>query len=377
MMDEGHGGEVTMTDAHELPGTYRDADADALLERIEAARARLGESLVILGHHYQRDEVLRFADHVGDSLKLARQAAGQRDARHIVFCGVHFMAESADVLSGDEQAVYLPNLDAGCAMADMAPAKWVRRAMDDVTARANGQAVPIAYVNSSASTKAIVGAAGGACCTSSNAEEVFRWALSPDGARAETIFCLPDQHLGRNTALAMGYGADDCAVYDPFEPGGGLTDDDLRRATFLLWRGHCHVHQVFTPEQVRDARRSDPDVQVIVHPECPREVVALADLSGSTSKIIREVDAAAAGSHWAVATESELVERLARRNPEKRVTVLSPGRAVCGQMKAIDLPHLAWCLEEIVAGGEPNRITVPRDVPVDARKALERMIALG
>jgi quinolinate synthase len=262
-------------------------------------------------------------------------------------------------------------------MADLAGSGDVRGAMDDLCARDPARVVPIAYVNSSAETKAIVGAGGGACCTSSNAEAVFGWALSPDGAGGAKVFCLPDQHLGRNTAVAMGFALEDCAVYDPALPGGGLSDDEVRGATFVLWRGHCYVHQVFTPEQVREARAADPDVRVIVHPECPREVVELADEAGSTSAIIRAVGASPAGTHWAVATESELVERLARRHPDRRVEVLCPGRAVCEQMKAVDLGHLAWCLEEIVAGREPNRIAVSPDVAADARKALERMIALG
>jgi len=360
-----------------LPESYARLDSEQLADRIAERKRQLGGSLCILGHHYQRDEVIRFADFTGDSLRLSQLAAARADAKYIVFCGVHFMAESADILSADEQVVCLPNLRAGCEMADMAEAIDVAAALDELGAMADAKIVPVSYVNSTAAVKAITARAGGACCTSSNVQNVFEWARTPEkrgGAGAEKIFAIPDEHLGRNTAVAMGFGLDDCAVYDPHLAAGGLRSDDVARATFLLWKGYCYVHQVFRPEHVRAARRRDPAVTVIVHPECTHEVVQLADAAGSTEQIIRAVAGGAPGSAWAVGTERNLVNRLARRHADRRVGVLGDAPAGCVQMARIDLPHLLWVLDELADGRIVNRVTVAPDVAADARVALRRMI---
>jgi len=360
-----------------LPSEYSSAESAELDARIYAHKEQLGSKLCILGHHYQRDEVIKFADFTGDSLKLSQLAAGQSDAEFIVFCGVHFMAESADIVSGPDQKVILPNLHAGCAMAEMADAEDVAAAMEEVSALADSKVIPISYVNSTADIKAITARAGGACCTSSNVRNVFEWALRPtdqDGAGAGKIFCIPDQHLGRNTAMAMGYDESACCVYDPHLPNGGLTEADIAAATFILWKGHCYVHQLFRPEHVAAVRREHPDIRVIVHPECPRQVVELADASGSTAQIITEIEAADGGTKWAVGTESNLVNRLAKRHEDKFICVLNQASAACTQMCRIDRPHLLWALDAIAAGELVNRITVPGETADQARVALQRMI---
>ena len=360
-----------------LPSEYTHAEAAELSSRIAEHKEQFGAKLCILGHHYQRDEVIQFADFTGDSLKLSQLAAGQTDAEFIVFCGVHFMAESADIVSSPSQQVVLPNLHAGCAMAEMADIEDVAAAMEEVSALAGAAVIPVSYVNSTADIKALTARAGGACCTSSNVRNVFEWALRPTaagGAGAGKIFCIPDQHLGRNTAIAMGYGADGSCVYDPHLPDGGLTGTDIERATFILWKGHCYVHQFFTAAHVSAVREAHRDIRVIVHPECPREVVELADASGSTSQIITAIDAAGAGSKWAVGTESNLVNRLARRHKDKFICVLNQATAACTQMCRIDLPHLLWALDGIASGQIVNRITVPPETAADARIALQRMI---
>jgi len=368
-----------MPGQHELPQTYRQLPSSELARRIAAAKDRLGSSVCILGHHYQCDEVIQFADFTGDSLKLSQQAATQSDARYIVFCGVHFMAESADILSGPDQTVCLPNMLAGCQMADMATADAVSTAIDEIAAMTDQKLVPVSYVNSAAAIKAITGRSGGACCTSSNVANVFNWALAAEsdgGAAAGKILAIPDQHLARNTAVALGYSLADCAVYDPAIPNGGLSSEDVGRATFLLWKGHCYVHQRFTPEHIAHVRSLDKDVTVIVHPECPREVVELADSSGSTEQIIQAVQAGKPGSSWAIGTESNLVHRLARQHPDKHIRVLSDAPPICYQMALIDLPHLAWTLDCLVEGNVVNRVRVDPKTSADARAALERMIAI-
>ena len=360
-----------------LPSEYTHTESGRLQQRIAEHKERVGPKLCILGHHYQRDEVIQFADFTGDSLKLSQLAAGQTDAEFIVFCGVHFMAESADIVSSAAQQVILPNLHAGCAMAEMADVEDVAAAMEEVSALAGASVIPISYVNSTADIKALTARAGGACCTSSNVRNVFEWALRPTadgGAGAGKIFCIPDQHLGRNTAIAMGYGADGSCVYDPHLPDGGLTQADIERATFILWKGHCYVHQFFSAAHVAAVRKAHPDIRVIVHPECPREVVELADASGSTSQIITAIEAAEAGSKWAVGTESNLVNRLARRHKDKFICVLNQASAACTQMCRIDLPHLLWALDGIASGQIVNRIIVPPETAADARIALQRMI---
>ena len=360
-----------------LPDTYLQMSESELIERIAARKAELGKRLCILGHHYQRDAVIQFADFTGDSLKLSQLAAQQAEAELIVFCGVHFMAESADILSSDKQIVCLPNMDAGCAMADMADASAVTAALDELGELTAAKVVPITYVNSSAAIKAVTARAGGACCTSSNVRNVFDWALRPEtqgGAGAEKLLVVPDQHLGRNTAIAMGFGEDACVVYDPNLPSGGLTAEVVEGATFFLWKGYCHVHQVFTPEQIERRRADRPNITVIVHPECPREVVAAADASGSTAQIITAIADAEPGTEWAVGTEGNLVRRLIKRHPDRFIQLLSDGPASCWQMGKIDLPHLAWVLDGIAEGNIVNQVSVPADVAPDARVALQRMI---
>jgi quinolinate synthase len=358
----------------DCPGTLPPASDPTLVDRARAAKEALGSRVFVLGHHYQRDEVIQFADVTGDSFKLAKDAAARPEADFIVFCGVHFMAESADILTADHQQVVLPDLAAGCSMADMARLDQVEEAWElfedhgiaDVT-------VPLTYMNSSADIKAFTGRNSGAICTSSNAERALRWALG----RGEKVLFLPDQHLGRNTAvLKLGLSLDDCIVIDPHKPGLGVTGPQLRDATMLLWRGHCSVHGRFTADCVDDVRARIPAVQVLVHPECRHEVVTKADLIGSTEFIIKTVDAAPAGSAWAVGTELNLVRRLANRHADKTVVFLDKTVCYCSTMNRIDLPHLVWALEELVAGRVPNRIRVDEDTSHWAKVALDRMLAL-
>ena len=361
-----------------IPQEYTEIPPAELERRIAERKAHLAEKLCILGHHYQSDAVLRFADFTGDSLKLSQLAADRKQAQYIVFCGVHFMAESADVLSSPGQIVVLPNMRAGCAMADMAGATAVAAATQELAAMTDAKIVPISYVNTTAAIKAITARGGGACCTSGNVRNVFEWALRPaglGGGGADKILSVPDQHLGRNTAAAMGLGGpDDCVVYDPNLPDGGLERDDLDRSRFVLWKGHCYVHQLFTADHVRSVRARHEGITVIVHPECPREVVSLADAAGSTEQIIKAVAGGSAGARWAVGTESNLVNRLARRHKDQFVRVLSDAPAICAQMARIDLPHLLWALDNIAAGSVVNRVSVPEDIAHDARIALQRMI---
>src|SRR4051794_27648604 len=356
-----------------LPDRYTAADARTLEAMIGDAKATLGERLVVLGHHYQRDEVIRWADATGDSFRLARFAADNHRADAIVFCGVHFMAESADVLTADHQHVYLPDLNAGCSMADMADLDQVEECWDELSALVDiERVVPITYMNSAAALKAFVGRHGGAVCTSSNARAVLEWAL----AKGDKVLFFPDQHLGRNTAYAMGYGADDERVWDPHRDCGGLEERDVKDATFLLWKGHCSVHQRFRPAHIDDARAAHPDVQVIVHPECAHDVVAMADKVGSTERILQWVEEAPAGSTLAVATEIHMVNRLARLHPDKTVFSLDPLICPCSTMFRIDEPHLAWTLDHIIAGEPVNRIVVDPDTSEWAKVALDRMLSI-
>jgi quinolinate synthase len=356
-----------------LPERYVEATTDELAERIGAAKAALGGRLLILGHHYQREEVMRWADARGDSFGLSRLAAATERADRIVFCGVHFMAESADILTGPGQHVFLPDLNAGCSMADMADIDAVEEAWDELAAVTDVERlVPITYMNSSAALKAFVGDHGGAVCTSSNAQAVIRWAL----ARGEKLLFFPDQHLGRNTAYQLGFGAGDLRVWDPQRERGGLEERDVKEATFLLWKGHCSVHQRFRPEHVAAARAEHPGVIVVAHPECAHEVAELADQVGSTDFIIRAVEEAPPGSVLAIATEIHLVQRLAAEHRDKTVFSLDPLICPCSTMFRIDAAHLAWCLDNLVAGNEVNRITVAPDIAASARVALERMLAI-
>ena len=357
-----------------LPAQVTAAPPEELEARIRAAKAALGRRLVILGHHYQRDEVIRHADYTGDSFKLAQHAASRPEAEYIVFCGVHFMAESADILTGPHQRVVLPDLNAGCSMADMADADEVEECWEALAGVIDVErVVPITYVNSSAAVKAFVGRHGGACCTSSNARGVLTWALE----RGDRVLFVPDQHLGRNTALAMGYPIDEMKVWNPRFEQGGLEDREIKDSRFLLWKGHCSVHQRFTPLHVAAARAEHPGVEIIVHPECAHEVVALADKVGSTERILDWVAAAPAGSKLAIGTEIHMVRRMAADHPDKTVFSLDPLICPCSTMFRIDEPHLAWCLDALVRGEIVNQITVDEATAEAARLALSRMLAIA
>jgi quinolinate synthase len=360
----------------DCPGDLPAPSDPDLVARARAARDRLGDRAFVLGHHYQRDEVIAFADVTGDSFKLARDAAARPQAEYIVFCGVHFMAESADILTSDEQRVILPDLAAGCSMADMASAEQVAEAWDVLTeAGVADVTVPVTYMNSSADIKAFTGRHGGTVCTSSNARRALEWAFTGH----EKVLFLPDQHLGRNTAVReLGMSLDDCVVYNPHKPNGGLTARQLRDAKMILWRGHCSVHGRFSLDSVKEVRERIPGVNVLVHPECRHEVVTAADAVGSTEHIIATLDAAPAGSRWAVGTELNLVRRLANRYADEGKEIVFLDRTVCfcSTMNRIDLPHLVWALESLADGRVVNRITVDRQTEHDARLALERMLAL-
>ncbi|KAK1178591.1 quinolinate synthase NadA [Streptomyces sp. NBS 14/10] len=364
----------------ECPGDLPAPSDPDLVARARAAKAELGDRVFVLGHHYQRDEVIEFADVTGDSFKLARDAAARPDAEYIVFCGVHFMAESADILTGDSQQVILPDLAAGCSMADMATAEQVAECWDVLTeAGVAGVTVPVSYMNSSADIKAFTGKHGGTICTSSNAKRALDWAFEQGEPRQNKVLFLPDQHLGRNTAVReMGLSLDDCVVYNPHKPNGGLTADELRAAKMILWRGHCSVHGRFSLDSVNEVRERVPGVNVLVHPECKHEVVAAADHVGSTEHIIKTLEAAPAGSKWAIGTELNLVRRLANRfaSEDKEIVFLDRTVCFCSTMNRIDLPHLVWSLESLAAGKVVNRIQVDKETEAHAKLALERMLAL-
>jgi quinolinate synthase len=354
-----------------LPERYTSATAEQLDAWIGEARAALGDRVFILGHHYQRDEVMKWADARGDSYRLSVLAQERPEAEFIVFCGVHFMAESADVLTADHQQIILPDLNAGCSMADMADIDQVEEAWESLSAVIDvDRLVPITYMNSSAALKAFVGRHGGAVCTSTNARAVLEWAFG----RGEKVLFFPDQHLGRNTGYTMGYSEDDMRVWNPRFELGGLTDADCKEATFLLWKGHCSVHQRFRPEHVEAFRAEHPEGIVIVHPECAHDVCAVADKVGSTDFIIRAVDEAPAGSTIAVGTEIHLVNRLNDETPDKTVVSLDPLICPCSTMFRIDGPHLAWVLENLVDGVVVNQVSVDPDVTEWARVALQRML---
>ena len=357
----------------EIPRSYLGLPPEELDRRIRAARAALGSRLVVLGHHYQRDEVIRYADHTGDSFKLARHAAAQEGIEYVLFCGVHFMAESADILTPPEVAVILPNMAAGCSMADMADPADVFAAWDELTAALPGERViPVTYMNSAASLKAFVGRHGGIVCTSSNAPRTFEYAF----ARGDKVLFFPDQHLGRNTGFDMGIPLEEMAVWDWRRPLGGNAPEALARARVILWKGHCSTHQRFSVEQIERARAERPGVNVIVHPECSREVVAAADASGSTERIIQALAEAPAGSVWGVGTEINLVNRLAGQHPDKTVFCLDPVVCPCSTMYRIHPAYLAWTLEELVAGRVVNRVAVDAETREWSLAALERMLAL-
>jgi quinolinate synthase len=358
-----------------LPERYSSASGDELADMIGTAKAALGSRLYVLGHHYQRDDVMRWADARGDSFGLSRMAAQVTEAEFIVFCGVHFMAESADVLTAAHQKVLLPDLNAGCSMADMADIDQVEDAWAEMARVIDvSRVIPITYMNSSAALKAFVGRHEGAVCTSSNARAVLSWALEP--GRGDKVLFFPDQHLGRNTGYELGYGADDMRVWNPRLALGGLSDLDVKESTLLLWKGHCSVHQRFRPEHITAFRAEHPEGIVMVHPECAHDVVEMADLVGSTDNIIRGVQAAPSGAVIGVATEIHLVKRLDDENPDKTIVCLDPLVCPCSTMSRIDPPHLAWVLESLVAGAVRNQIQVDAEVAEWARVALERMLAI-
>ncbi|MYZ35071.1 quinolinate synthase NadA [Streptomyces sp. MnatMP-M17] len=360
----------------ECPGDLPSPSDPDLVERARVAKEKLGNKVFVLGHHYQRDEVIQFADVTGDSFKLARDAAARPDAEYIVFCGVHFMAESADILTSEDQKVVLPDLAAGCSMADMATAEQVAECWDVLTeAGIAERVVPVSYMNSSADIKAFTGKHGGTICTSSNAERALNWAFE----QGDKVLFLPDQHLGRNTAVReLGLSLEDCVLYNPHKPNGGLTAQELRDAKMILWRGHCSVHGRFSLDSVQEVRERIPGVNVLVHPECKHEVVAAADYVGSTEYIIKTLEAAPAGSKWAVGTELNLVQRLANRfaAQDKEIVFLDRTVCFCSTMNRIDLPHLVWALESLAEGNEVNRIQVDKETADFAQLALERMLAL-
>jgi quinolinate synthase len=354
-----------------LPERYLRLSDDEMDERIAAAKRTLGERVVILGHHYQRDEVIRFADFTGDSLKLARAAASRGAAEYIVFCGVHFMAESADILRGPHQKVVLPDLAAGCSMADMAEADQLEIAWRELTDMGADAIVPVTYINSSAAVKAFCGAHGGVVCTSTNAAAVMTWAWE-HGTR---LLMLPDQHLGRNTGYKLGVPLDRMAVWDPNEMWGGLTPEQAQNAKLLLWKGHCSVHTRFTVQQIAAFRKQHPDGKVIAHPECTFDVVQAADSSGSTEFIIETLRKSPAGSVWAVATEIHLVNRLAHElAPDRKVVTLDPFGCLCSTMFRVSPNHLLWILEGLVEGVIHNQIIVPDETKRQAKLALDRML---
>jgi quinolinate synthase len=359
------------------PGVGCDLDSyllvpdNSLDERVGAAKARLGKDVVILGHHYQRDEVVKFADFRGDSLKLAHEAA-EAAGRYIVFCGVHFMAESADILRRAHQAVILPDLNAGCSMADMADIGQVEACWSELNAVGNLKIVPVTYMNSTAAIKSFTGEHGGAVCTSSNAAKVMRWAFE----RGEKVLFLPDEHLGRNTAFRMGIPLDQMIVWDPYQELGGNSTETIRSARVILWKGYCSVHQRFTPQHVERVRRQHPGIRVIAHPECRFEVTQAADQIGSTEGIIKTIAASPAGSQWAVGTEMHLVNRLSKEMPNHKVISLDSSVCVCTTMFRITPQHLLWALENLAAGNVVNRISVDERTRHFARVALDRMLSL-
>lgn len=356
-----------------LPEEYRTMSSEELDARISRAKEKLQGKLVILGHHYQRDDVIQYADYRGDSLRLAKIGAELKDVEYVVFCGVHFMAETSNILGGKHQKVILPDLNAGCSMADMAEISEVEEAWEILTERWGETIIPVTYVNSSAAIKSFVGKHGGTTCTSSNAHQVLEWAFQ----QKKRIFFLPDQHLGRNTAFAMGIPLEEMIIWNPISgevEDQNCTDENVR---MILWKGHCSVHQKFTPEQIKYWRAKDSEIKVIVHPECCFEVVQAADLSGSTSFIIKQVEAAPAGTKWAIGTEVNLVQRLAKEHPEQQIELLSSTICPCLTMNRIDRPHLLWALESIVAGEPIHLIEVDEEIKHWSKIAIERMFAVS
>jgi quinolinate synthase len=370
----GQGSDLASERGVSCDGALPPASDPDLVARARAARKTLGSDVLILGHHYQRNEVIEFADITGDSFKLAQEAAKQSSIENIIFCGVHFMAESADILTTDKQRIILPDLAAGCSMADMATANQVSQCWNElVSIGVADTVIPVTYMNSSAAIKSFTGEHGGTICTSSNAESAMKWAFS----QGEKILFLPDQHLGRNTAvLSLGLSLEDCVLWNPWKPMGGLTEDQIKKAKVILWRGHCSVHGRFSIESVNEIRNRVDGVQVLVHPECTHEVVSSADQVGSTEKIIQIVKSSPAGSKWAIGTELNLVQRISQNNPDKEIYFLDKDICYCSTMNRIDLPHLVWAMESLASGKVVNQIRVASDVAHYSKLALERMLAL-
>ncbi|MDA1279068.1 MAG: quinolinate synthase NadA [Chloroflexi bacterium] len=358
-----------------VPTRYLKLTPEEIAEGIAFARKEIGSKAVLLGHHYQRDDVIQFADFTGDSYKLSKMAAAAKDAKWIIFCGVHFMAETADILTSPDQNVLLPNMAAGCSMADMAVPRDVQDCWDDIATvlGTTERVIPITYMNSAAAIKAHCGRNGGLVCTSSNADKAFDWALE----RGDKILFLPDQHLGRNTGIAKGISEDDMVVWNPFLPKGGLTDSEIKAAKVLLWQGHCSVHTRFTVNQIAAARERNTETNIIVHPECTRDVVAAADMYGSTEFILETVAAAPAGTSWGIGTEISMVRRLAAQNPDKDIFCLDPVVCPCATMYRIHPAYVLWVLEGIMAGLAINRIEVELGTRRDALVALERMLEIA
>ncbi|MCI0903849.1 MAG: quinolinate synthase NadA [Chloroflexi bacterium] len=357
----------------QIPPEYLHYTAEELDQRIGEARGKLGTSVTILGHHYQREEVIKYADFQGDSFLLSREAANRPDADYIIFCGVHFMAETACILAAPHQKVILPNITAGCSMADMAPMDDVEDAWADLQeVLGPGGIVPVTYMNSIAGIKALCGRNGGAVCTSSNARAVLEWAFT----QGERVLFMPDQHLGRNMALELGVSLDEMVIWNPFRQLGGNTPEQLRGAKMVLWQGHCAVHTRFTVGQIEAARALHPDINVVVHPECPMETVQAADMVGSTEYIREKVNSAPPGSKWAIGTEVSLVNRLAINNPDKTVFCLDPVTCPCSTMYRIHPAYVLWMLDGLLEGKVNNEITVPEDIKRESLIALERMLSL-
>ena len=370
----GQGSDLASERGVSCDGQLPAASDPDLVARARAARKALGSDVLILGHHYQRNEVIEFADITGDSFKLAQEAANQSSVENIIFCGVHFMAESADILTSDKQRVILPDLAAGCSMADMATANQVAKCWSELQSIGVAEKViPVTYMNSSAAIKSFTGEHGGTICTSSNADAAMKWAFT----QGEKILFLPDQHLGRNTAvLSLGLTLDDCVLWNPWKPMGGLTEEQIKKAKVILWRGHCSVHGRFSIDSVNEIRKRVAGVKVLVHPECTHEVVSAADQIGSTEKIIQIVKSSPAGSKWAIGTELNLVQRISQTNPDKEIYFLDKDICYCSTMNRIDLPHLVWAMESLVSGTVVNQIRVAPDVARYSKLALERMLAL-
>jgi quinolinate synthase len=370
----GQGSDLASERGVSCDGQLPAASDPDLVARARAARKALGSSVLVLGHHYQRNEVIEFADITGDSFKLAQEAAKASNVENIIFCGVHFMAESADILTSDKQRVILPDLAAGCSMADMAAANQVTKCWEELASIGVAEEViPVTYMNSSAAIKSFTGEHGGTICTSSNAESAIKWAFT----QGSKILFLPDQHLGRNTAvLSLGLSLDDCVLWNPWKPMGGLTEEQIKKAKVILWRGHCSVHGRFSIDSVNEIRSRVPGVQILVHPECTHEVVQAADRVGSTEKIIKIVEQSPAGSKWAIGTELNLVQRISQNNPDKEIYFLDKDICYCSTMNRIDLPHLVWAMESLVSGTVVNQIRVAPEVAKYSKLALERMLAL-